>query len=256
MSESKISIPKDRIINLMLFTIPGEIYGQSIWERAEDDILRDCDFYESAVKAYHRHGTPKQQWQVGSADSPASESDLNAIEMEIKRMDSKTDFATTHDVNINPLDTTGIAGLSDFSNVSLQRTACALGVPEEMLGLGRGSTEATATVRMAAFLDKISTIQEIVSRTYSRLLIDRITGMPGKVWLEFEDVNTNEWYKLVQAVAALRTGLDPDAVLPAKVAREWLNIPEDDLDFPDSHEGVETYQPEGESPTEGHGEVL
>lgn len=233
-----ILIAPDRILNLVVDQAPGDVYGLSIWERAEDDIERDCDIIESTTKAIHRHGTPKQQWAVGSDGRPATDADLRAIEKEIKAVGAKTDFATSHDVTINMLDTGGVANVDTYSNVSLQRVACALGVPEEMLGLGRGSTEATATVRMDVFLDKISTIQEIVARTYSRGLIDQITGVPGAVWLEFNDVSPDDESKIADWIAKVRQSnpLDPDAIVPAAWARERLGIPLDEDAADDAQE--------------------
>ena len=81
---------------------------------------------------------------------------------------------------------------------------------------------------MKAFLDKISTIQEIVARTYSRKLIDRITGQPGMVWIEFNDVSPEDEKKKAEWMALLRTGPDPDAVVPAEWAREQFGIPPDE----------------------------
>jgi len=233
-ADQGILIAPDRILNLVLDQAPGDVYGLSIWERAEDDIERDCDIIESTTKAIHRHGTPKQQWAVGNDERPATDADLRAVEKEIKTVSAKTDFATSHDVAINMLDTTGVANVDTYSNVSLQRVACALGVPEEMLGLGRGSTEATANVRMGTFLDKISTIQQIVARTYSRALIDRITGVPGVVWLEFNDVNPDDESKIADWIAKIRQSnpLDPDAIVPAAWARERLGIPPDEQEEP------------------------
>jgi len=233
-ADQGILIAPDRILNLVLDQAPGDVYGLSIWERAEDDIERDCDIIESTTKAIHRHGTPKQQWAVGNDERPATDADLQAVEKEIKTVSAKTDFATSHDVAINMLDTTGVANVDTYSNVSLQRVACALGVPEEMLGLGRGSTEATANVRMGTFLDKISTIQQIVARTYSRALIDRITGVPGVVWLEFNDVNPDDEAKVADWIAKVRQSnpLDPDAIVPAAWARERLGIPPDEQEEP------------------------
>ncbi|HPD11380.1 MAG TPA: hypothetical protein PLN56_10365 [Methanoregulaceae archaeon] len=224
--DTSIRIEPSRIINLRLFSIPGDVYGLSIWERADDDIQRDCDIIESVTKAIHRHGTPKQQWAVGTPDNPASIAEMKEIEDQIKKINSMTDFVTSN-VDIRMLDTTGISNVDVYSNISLQRVACALGVPEEMLGLGRGSTEATAMVRMKGFLDKIRTIQEVVARTYTRELIDRITGVPGAVWIEFNEVDPEDEAKIAEWIAKLRTGIDPDAVVPASWARERLGIPPD-----------------------------
>lgn len=218
-------IEGDRIINLMIDCIPGSVYGQSVWDRAEDNISQDCDIIESVVKAMHRHGTPKTAWQLGSEDNRASDTDIKEFRKEVEEMDAKTDFVVTHDTKPVSMDTQGINNVDVYSNVSLQRTACSMGVPEEMAGLGRGSTEATATVRMESFLKRIVAIQQVVARTYSRKLIDRITGQPGKVWIEFNAIKAEDFQKLADAISKIRSGVDPDAVIDENEAREKLGFP-------------------------------
>lgn len=223
--EDKITIEGDRMINLMLDSIPGSVYGQSVWDRAEDNISQDCDIIESVVKAMHRHGTPKTAWQLGSEDNRASDTDIKEFRKAVEEMDAKTDFVVTHDTKPVSMDTQGINNVDVYSNVSLQRTACSIGVPEEMAGLGRGSTEATATVRMETFLKRIVAIQQVVARTYSRKLIDRITGQPGKVWIEFNAIKAEDFQKLADAISKIRSGVDPDAVIDENEAREKLGFP-------------------------------
>lgn len=223
--EKEILIETDRMLTLTLFPVPGSPYGASILERAWDDIMRDCDLVESVTKAVHRHGTPKQVWNVGTEENPATPGDLDNVRKEIERIKATTDFVMTADVKVNPIDTAGVANFDTYLNTTMQRVGCALGVPEEMVGLGRGSTEATATVRMQAFLDKISTFQAKVSRTYSRAVFDRITGVPGAVWIKFKDVSPEDEKKKAEWIALLRSGLDPDAVVPADWAREQFGIP-------------------------------
>jgi len=216
------------LINLILFRVPGDVYGQSIWERADDDIQRDCDIIESVTKSIHRHGTPKILWNIGSPENRASADDTKDFSYEVEKMNAMTDFVSTDDVRATMLDTSGVSNVDTYSNTSLQRVACALGVPEEMLGLGRGSTEATATVRLKTFYDKITTIQQVVSRTYSRKLLDKITGVPGSVWIEFNDVSPEDEKNIATWISMLRTGIDPDAVCDAAWAREKLGIPPDE----------------------------
>ena len=223
---TRTPIDKDVVINLMIDQIPGDVYGLSILGRAEDDVLRDCDIIESVTKAIHRHGTPKQQWDLGP---DATKEDFDAVETEMKKMDAQTDFATAG-ITINPLDTTGVSGVDTYSNVSLQRVACAMGVPEEMLGMGRGSTEATANVRMRTFLDKITTMQGIVASTYSRGLIDRITGVPGAVWIEFGDVDPGDEVARAEYInkVCTATPMDPFAIISRKQCQTFLgNDPEE-----------------------------
>ena len=67
-----------------------------------------------------------------------------------------------------------------------------------------------------------------MARTYSQNVIDRITGVPGSVWREFNEVSDESFFKYATAIAALRTGMDADAVIPADWAREKLGIPADE----------------------------
>ena len=215
------------MLTLTIFPMPGEVFGQSLIGQSYDDIMRDLDMVESLVKAFHRHGTPKQHWNIGSPENPASPADMQDVKKEIETMGAKTDFVTTN-TQVNMLDTSGITGMQEASNLTLQRLATALGVPEEILGLGRGSTEATATVRQRAFMDKIATIQSIVARTFSRKVIDRITGEPGAVWIEFNDPSPADEKAKAEWISLLRTGMDPDAICPADWCREQFGIPPDE----------------------------
>lgn len=224
----------DRILTLTLFPIPGEVYGMSLIGRAYDDILRDTDIIESMTKAMHRHGTPKQQWDIGTPENPATETELKDVEKTIRTVNSMTDFCTSN-VKINMLDTSGVPGITEYNNVTTTRLATSLGVPEEMLGLGRGSTEATANVRLRAFYDKITTIQTIVARTYSRKVIDLITGAPGKVWIEFNDPNPEDEAKKAAWIASIMmaSGMDPFRVMPRQWVQEQFGIsPEEYPDEP------------------------
>jgi hypothetical protein len=154
----------------------------------------------------------------------------------------KNDWITGPDVSITPVDST-LSNLETYSNITLQRVAAAFGIPDELLGLGRGTTEATATVRIRAFHGIITTIQNIVARTYTQAVIDRITGVPGAVWLEFNEVSPDDKVKEAQWMAALRTGMDPDAVVPADWAREHLGIPPEEDILKQGEEEMKPYVP-------------
>jgi hypothetical protein len=233
-SEQRIEIPKEALLALTLFPIPGEMYGASLTERAYDDIQRDCDMIESITVGVHRHGTRKNQVKCGAyPDGTITTPDLNAIKVMYENVSAKNDWITGPDVTITAVDDT-LSNLESYSNITLQRMAAAYGVPDEIVGLGRGSTEATATVRLKAFYNTIATIQDTVARTYSQEVIDRITGVPGAVWIEFSTISEEDFLKMATAIASLRTGADPDAVCDAAWAREKLGIPADDLVMEDN----------------------
>ena len=127
-------------------------------------------------------------------------------------------------VDIKSVDTS-LAPLEQYPNMTLQRLAATIGVPDEIFGLGRGSTEATATVRLVAFYRTIKTIQFTTARQYSKEVLDRITGVTGAVWIKFPPISEEDFLKMAQAIAALRTGMFPDAIAYAKWAQEKLGIP-------------------------------
>lgn len=224
--ERKIGIEPERLLTLTLFPNPGDPYGVSLIYRARDDIYRDTNTIDSIAMAIHRHGTGKHDVTVGEPGDIISREQLEIIKKEFKNMSTNDFFIHGPGIHISDIGGT-LTGLSDYSNIMLQRLACALGVPEEILGLGRGSTEATATVRLKAFYDKISTIQAIVSRVYSKEIFDRITGVPGVVWLEFNDVSPQDEKQKAEWISMLRTGLDADAICPAWWVREQFGIPPD-----------------------------
>ena len=225
----KIPIPKEALLALTLFPIPGEMYGASLTERAYDDIQRDCDMIESITIGVHRHGTRKNQVKCGiTPDGTITTPDLNQVKQQYENVGPKNDWITGPDVDIRAVDDT-LSNLESYSNITLQRMAAAFGVPDELVGLGRGSTEATATVRLKAFYNTITTIQDTVARTYSQEVIDKITGIPGMVWIEFETISEADFLQMAQAIAALRSGPDPDAIADAAWSREKLGIPVDTL---------------------------
>lgn len=248
LTEIETPLEPDRILNLQLWRMPGQVYGLSLMDRAEDDINRDCDTIESITKAIHRHGTPKNQWAIGSDEHRATDADIDNTEKQIEKQNAKTDYVTHHDVEVRPLDVSGISDAATYSNITLQRAACSLGVPEEMLGQGRGSTEATANVRMKAFLDKISTIQQRVARAYNRQLIDRITGQPGSVWIEFRDVSPEDEAAKAAWIAQIMqaTPLDQFSVLPQKWVKEQFGI--DEAEYGDEEIETVTQGPNPEQP--------
>jgi hypothetical protein len=225
-----IRLEPKQLLTVQLFPIPGDPMGASLIERAYDDIMRDTDVCESTTISIHRHGHPKYHIPVGTPDTRPSPEDLDNMRREFEGLHSYNDFVTTSDVSINTIDTVGVGNVDTYSNFTLQRLACALGVPEEIMGLGRGSTEATANVRLKTFYDKIGTIQKRVARAYNRQLIDRITGVPGAVWIEFNDVSPDDegvkaaW--LVQLLNATQLSDQYDAVL--KHAMDQLKIERDD----------------------------
>ena len=209
------------MVHLVIHRKAGSPYGRSLIQRAYDDIMRDTKTAEGTAAAIERHGFPKFHVRVGAEGEEVAKEDLDAIGTQFESLSAKHDFVTCRDVEIGAIDTGGLPGADVFSNISTSRLCAALGVPAEVLGLDyKGSTEATANVRLRVWYDKCAAIQRRVAPVYSQQVIDQITGVPGAVKLVFNDPNpfdeqtTAEWIgKIMQA-----TPLDPFAVLP----QEWV----------------------------------
>jgi hypothetical protein len=221
----------DEITHLTLFSQTASPYGQSLIGRAYDDIMRDTKIMEGTATAIERHGHPKHDITVGTGDP----NEIIGSEMleEIGRnwatLKSKQDFVHTASIKIGELDKAGVLNANEYNNFSIQRICTALGVPEEILGLGRGSTEATAKVRLRTFYKKISALQMWVANCYNKNVIDKITGIPGQAKIEFNEIEPEDYATLATWIASLRTGIDPDAVCPADWCREQFGIPLDQI---------------------------
>jgi hypothetical protein len=190
---------------------------------------------ESAAQAIKRHGYPRFHIRVGKEGEDVEEELMRRIDAQFKNLNSKQEFVTTHDIEIMNIDQAGQSNVRLYGEWSTMRLCVALGIPEELLGLGRGSTEATANVKLRAFYDKISAIQKRFARAYTRQVIDQLTPSPGMCRLMFNDVNPADqgaiaaW--LAQIMAA--TPMDPFAVVPRMCAQDMLGIKESDWDEED-----------------------
>ena len=230
--DAAIPLIPEQIIHLRLYPTGGSVYGQSIIGRAYDDIIRDADTAESTKVAIKRHAYRKYHVQVGQPGETIPQDVIDHVRKEFQKIESKNDFVTNRDVEIGGLDVGGLGGVKEYSDWTITRLCAAMGVPEEILGLGRGSTEATANVRMKAFYDKIATIQHTVARTYEISVFDKITGVRGSVKLVFNDLTPQDEAAKAGWIGEMMkaTPLDPFAVLP----REWIQQ-QFDID-PDSYE--------------------
>lgn len=224
------------VVRLTLFKTAGSVYGLSLIERAYDEILRDAKTAEGTSTAIERHGHPRHHVVVGTPEKQPPKKVMEDIRKEIQELKPQHDYVTNALVKVSELDTTGIPGVEMYNNISIDRLCTALGTPEELLGLGRGSTEATAKVRMVAWYDKIATLQKVVARAYNQQVIDRITGKPGAVKIVFNDVNPQDEKDKAEWISTLMKAnpSDPFSIVPRKYIQEVFNIDPDQ--FKDDYE--------------------
>ena len=219
--------PRD-MLHISLFHVGGSKYGLSLIASAKDDIDRDARMIDSLVASIEAHGKPRYHARVGQPGEDVSQTVLDRIADQLDQLQTNCELVTCRDTEITVLDSAGVSNTKIYSDLTIQRLACALGVPEEILGLGRGSTEATATVRQKVFENKIGTIQKRLEREYNAQLIDRLTGRPGEVRLKFNDISPEDELREVQYVTSV---LNADPIRPLatrKWAQQRLRLPVDE----------------------------
>jgi len=245
----EISLPVKRVFHLSFENIGGSVYGQSLVDSAYNDIIWDTMISEATAQAIKRHGFPRFHVKIGKEGEDVPEEIMRRVDSQFQRLNSKQEFVTTHDVEITNIDQMGQTNAKLYGEWSTMRLCTALGIPEELLGLGRGSTEATANVKLRAFYDKIGAFQRKFARQFTNQVIDQLTPRPGMCKLVFNEVNPQDQAKVAEWLAKMfsATQIDPFAVVPRKYAQELLGIVETDYDEDDfidePNEGPEVDDP-------------
>jgi hypothetical protein len=194
--------------------------------RAYQDIIADAAIADATVVSIQRHGYSRYHVQVGLPGERVPRDTLQDLGKEFEDLKPNMEWVTTKDVSITNIDQSGVHQAQPYSNWAAQRLAAALGVPEEMLGLGRGSTEATANVRLDTFKQKIGSIQRRFSSQLNRQVVDRLTQRPGSVWFKFNEASIDALLRKAEVVAKLfqANQADPYAIITPEWAQEFLEI--------------------------------
>ncbi len=224
--ENRIELEPKNITHVQIKALGGSVYGTSLIGRALDEIMRDTKTAESSATAVERHGFKKYHIRVGKEGEIVPQDVILDISKLFQTLETKNEFTTVKDVEIKNIDEGGLEKIDTYNDISIMRACAALGVPEEMLGLRRGSTDATAVSRIQTFYKKIARIQKRLERIYSHSVIDQYTGQPGAVRLVFNDVSPDDEAAKAKWIAEIMkaTPIDPFAVLPQKWIQEQFNI--------------------------------
>lgn len=225
-SEDKIELTPEQITHIQIKALGGSVYGTSLIGRALDEIMRDTRTAESSATAVERHGFKKYHIRVGKEGEVVPQEVILDISKLFQALETKNEFTTVKDVEIKNIDEGGLEKIDTYNDISIMRACAALGVPEELLGLRRGSTDATAVSRIQAFYKKIARIQKRLERIYSHSIIDQYTGQPGAVRLVFDDVDATDEAEKAKWIANIMkaTPNDPFSVLPQDWIRQQFNI--------------------------------
>ena len=204
--------------------------------RAFKDIQIDAAIADATATSIQRHGYPRYHVKLGQPGETIDRKTLIDHGKEFENLKPNMEWTTTQDVSIDNIDKEGVTGQAmTYTNWSVQRLSAALGVPEEMLGLGRGSTEATANVRLEAYMDKIGSIQRRFAQPLNKQVLDVLIGRPGAVWFKFNDVSPADELRKAEFVAKIvgATPVDPWSIITPEWAREDLEIEIDESQLQD-----------------------
>lgn len=228
-------LKKDMITHLVLIPQSGTPYGISMVKRAYDDIMRDVKVAAASSEAIYRHGFKKYHIQVGTTGEIIDESVMTEISNKFQDIETKNEWVTCRDVDITNVDENGLEQIDKYNDISLSRVCAAIGIPEELLGLRKGSTDATAVSRIKAFYKKIQTFQKFIAQCYNTNVIDRKTGKPGSVKVVFNDPDPSDesikanWISEIMKASPA----DPFTVLPVKWIQAEFNIDSGEWYAPD-----------------------
>ena len=179
----------NQVTNLSLISLSGESTGQSLIQRAMDEIMRDTRTAESTAKSIERHGFPRFHIKAGNEDNHYEDDAKRAIAREFEELKADNEFISDPDIEILPIDVAGVGKIKDYNEWSLSRLLGAVGVPSEIIGTGQSTTTyATASVEMVSFYNRVATIQKKVERCYNAM-IDIKTGNAGQVVLKLNQIN-------------------------------------------------------------------
>lgn len=226
--ENEIELEPNQVTHVQIKALGGSVYGVSLIGRALDEIMRDTKTAESSATAVERHGFKKYHIRVGKEGEIVPQDVIQDISKLFQTLETKNEFTTVKDVEIKNIDEGGLEKIDTYNDISIMRACAALGVPEEMLGLRRGSTDATAVSRIQAFYKKIARIQKRLERIYSHNVIDQYTGQPGAVRLVFNDVDASDEIKVSEFISNIikTTPIDPFMILPKRYILDRLGIEE------------------------------
>jgi len=182
--------PED-IIHIKFFPNPSSPYGISLIEPSKNTIDRKIETDEAIFNAIQRH-TAKYVITVGNENDIPPREIMEDIEKKFEDIVSTNEFVVPGVVKIDTIDEKGVQGVEEYFNIFLTQSVIGLLCPEEALGLGQGSTEATAKVKEILYERMIRAFQMKLANQTKNELIDAIlkeyNKKEGTVDIKFNSV--------------------------------------------------------------------
>ena len=112
---------------------------------------------------------------------------MDAVRTEFENLDKKNEIITTDATQIHTLDTGGTESIKPLFDYFISKLVIGLMIPQEMMGLDTGSSEASSRTRERIYQKLIRTKQRMIESQLNTQLIDRIVGKPGVVRIKFNE---------------------------------------------------------------------
>lgn len=243
----KKNIAPEFIMHIVLRQLGREIYGESLIGANYDTIIRKAKADEGIANFIERHGFRKYHIKINKPAEQVTEAALKKTQKTFEKINSKNEFITTEETDIRDIDQGG-TDIREVHEYFMDQLCAGFGVPEEIAGLGRGSTEATAKVRMVAFERSIMGFQTVLSSTIERQCFSEILkhhSIREKVKLVFMSISPDdEKDKSVWIANVLK--VMPDALTKDEVRELFGFEPVSDAD---DEEAPEEKPPPAKEPT-------
>ena len=202
--------------------------GLPLITRCMDDIIRDTEVAESTAKSIKRHGFPRYHIKVGVTGETIPNTVISTMANEFEELEPDHEWVTPRDVDIANIDSSGVVNTKLYGDWAIQRLCAAMGTPEEMLGLGRGSTEATANVRLQAWYDRIATLQRRFASQWNDQIVNRMLeglgAKDGAVKIVFNDPSPSDDLARAQVVSTLLQASPLQPIITPNEARAMMNM--------------------------------
>lgn len=167
------------ILHVKWNPLPGEAYGQSIFEAMKDIVADVTGMRIDLGLIAHNHASPTTHYQMGTDLIPASQIAIDDFSALVTTMDNSMDLVTSTMVKSNPIkDPSKVLDMPRFLRTGMNIFYASLGLPEILFGQGNETTEATAKSQIEATSKKFRAMQrnfreQVELTIFSRLLLDK-----------------------------------------------------------------------------------
>jgi len=158
--------PED-ILHFRFYPIPSSPYGLSLIEPNLSAIERKRATDTAIGNVMPRHGLKKLLIKVGNKEDgqiPPPEV-MDAIRDKLEDLTEINEIVVPWVIDVSTIDEGGIQGIEEYYNYFLSQVVTGLMCPEEALGLGKGTTEATARTKAILWERMLKAYQHTFSET-------------------------------------------------------------------------------------------